>query len=107
MTFTYIFAEYWNSLVDVKLLPDSTSISCTFNNTNGIITNSCNATVIYGTNCESQKEITGTNENGHNIVSIKLESSLDETMPSIYCNFTVAARVGTKLLFVEGNLGIQ
>ena len=68
------------------------------------ITNSCNATVIFGANCESQRQILGTSKSGK-FVSVKLKAFLAETMSSVYCSFIVSATAGTKVLTVEGDLG--
>ena len=99
----YHHVDYQNSFVAVVLSSESTSINCTFLNMKDDVVNSCNATVIFGTNCKSRRQILGTSESG-NLVSIKLRAFLAETMPSEYCSFIVSATAGTKVLTVEGDL---
>ena len=80
----------------------STNINCTFVNSSNGDRKSCNATIIFGDNCQDQTELNGVDE-GDTVVLIKLRDFLEETMSSRYCNFIVTAAAGTRLLTVEGN----
>ena len=80
----------------------STNINCTFLNSSNEDRKSCNATIIYGDNCQDQTELPGINE-GDDVVLIKLTDFLERTMSSRYCSFIVSAAAGTRRLSVEGN----
>ena len=65
---------------------------------------SCNATITYGDNCQEKSEIIEGISETDAVVSIKLGSFLEDTMPSRYCTFVVTAAAGTRLVYVEGTL---
>ena len=98
--------EYQNSFVTIRLVSESASINCIFGNKSHGGSNSCKATITFGENCQRLREIMGVNASS-DLVSIKLRNFLEETMPTEYCSFIVTATANTKLLTVEGDLGMS
>ena len=104
-----LYTEYQNNYVTVKVISGTTSINCTFlERITGaiIIDNSCNATIIYGPNCQNQTNLTGQIITD-NLISIQLTSFLTQTRATrlAYCGFVVNVTAGEKFLTVEGNIG--
>ena len=97
--------EYQNNYVSVKVVAQTTSISCIFP---GMVTravdNSCNATIIYGPNCQNRENLVGVIVNS-SLISIELRGFLTQTRASRYCGFLATVSTGEKTLTVEGNLG--
>lgn len=85
--------------------PRSLSINCTSFNTQKDADVSCNATIAYGERCQYHRELLGRKRNNE-LVSIDLLRFYLETVsvPARYCNFTITAASGTKILYVEGDL---
>lgn len=100
--------DYQNNFVRVQVDPGSLSINCTsFDTQNDTNLNvSCNVTIAYGENCQYHRELLGRKRNNE-LVSIDLLRFFVETasIPARYCNFTITAASGTKMIYVEGDLG--
>ena len=101
-----MIVEYQNSFVAVRLVSESASINCTFGNKTRGSSHSCKAAVTFGKNCQNQREIMGVDASS-DLVSIKLRNFFEETMPTEYCTFVVTVKANTKLLTVEGDLGMS
>lgn len=97
----FYLLEYQNTHVRVELFPESATIMCTYfrNETN----TSCNVAINFGDSCQDRRELIGMRKSVE-LVSIDLMNFVQETMGFRYCNFTVIATSGTKLLYVEGDL---
>lgn len=97
-TLFFYLKGYRNDYVVVKMAQTSTTVNCTFLKNETTI--SCNVTVDFGENCQNSTKLFG-KKKSRNLVSVDLSSFLQDTMGSRYCNFTVTATSGTKLLYVE------
>ena len=102
--FLLIDAEYQNNFVRVQVISLSASINCTFLNVpkeDELLL--CNATIMYGENCQDQELIIGTRDSG-NVVIVSLRNFLEKTASSKYCGFRVMAIAGAKAISVDGDL---
>ena len=90
----------------MELVAQTASINCTFPE---IFIDggdySCNATIIYGPNCQNRTNLIGKTI-GENLISIGLRSFLEETrtLDSRYCGFVANVTANEKFLTVEGSL---
>ena len=91
-------AEYQNNFVRVQVIPQSASINCTFLNASKVTEKSCNATIMYGENCQEKTIINGIRDDDNSII-INVRSVLEETMT--YCGFTVSATANARTVVVE------
>ena len=88
-------------LFRVQIVQKTTTINCTYLDTQNETNLSCNATISYGDNCENHMDLTGMKESDK-LISINF--FLQEAVTSKYCDFNVTAMAGTRLLYVEGDL---
>ena len=89
----------------VQVISESVSINCIFLNVSKETARSCDATIMYGDNCEEKIITNGVRDSdSDSLVVISLWSFLEETMPSMICGFRVYATANTRIVTVDGNL---
>ena len=87
----------------MEVIVQTTSINCTFPKMITAVDYSCNATIIYGTNCRNRTNVTG-EVVSDNLISIGLRSFLAQTRAALYCGFVANVKASEKTLTVEGDL---
>ena len=89
----------------VQVISESVSINCTFLNASKETARSCNATIMYGDNCQQQMLLNGVGDNDmDSLIVINLRSFLEETISSKFCGFRVNATANARTVTVDGNL---
>lgn len=92
--------------MSVKVVTETSSIECMFPEVMSaeVVDNSCNATIIHGQSCQDRTPLFG-EVISDSLISIRLDSFLEETRSSQYCGFVADVRANGMAVTVEGDLG--